>query len=236
MRRLPLRPRPSWSATSDATAPKGTITGRVVLAGARDKGVAWAKVQIAAVNMMSIPFAVTADAQGRFQAERSSTLSSCAPRALTANWGRLSKLGPKTPRSRLPSARRQQPPAACSTKTARPRESRAFLGPARFYRRGTGDLDDVFHPEGRDRANGQFTLPALVVGQEYEISVQRTTFTMPPVPSGPRWPVPSTWERCGPAYRPKSPRTRKMSSFHKDAPCAAGSPRRSTQRHSTAAR
>ena len=31
----------------------------------------------------------------------------------------------------------------------------------------------MLRPEGRDRADGRFTLPALVVGQEYEISLQR---------------------------------------------------------------
>ena len=40
---------------------KGTLTGRVVLAGTGNKGIAAAKIQIAAVNRMSIPFAVTAE-------------------------------------------------------------------------------------------------------------------------------------------------------------------------------
>ena len=48
----------------------GMLTGRVVSAGASDKGIAGARVDIAARSMLGIPFQVIADADGRFQAER----------------------------------------------------------------------------------------------------------------------------------------------------------------------
>ena len=131
--------------------PKGTITGRVVLAGARDKGVAWAKVQIAAVNMMSIPFAVKADAQGRFQSERElDPLFVCAP-AQMASWGRLSKSEPKTPRSRFPSHRPRRLPAFCSMKKARSRQMKSsFWGRRVFLDEDQQSFDDVLRPEGLD--------------------------------------------------------------------------------------
>jgi hypothetical protein len=49
---------------------KGTLTGRVVVAGSRDKGVARATVYIAAANGYSSPITVIADEGGRFHVER----------------------------------------------------------------------------------------------------------------------------------------------------------------------
>ena len=49
---------------------KGTLTGRVVVAGANNEGVAGARVDIAATSEYSSPFTVTANAEGRFRSER----------------------------------------------------------------------------------------------------------------------------------------------------------------------
>ena len=49
---------------------KGTLTGRVVHAGNEGTGVAGAKIEIVAESQISVPISVTADSDGRFQAER----------------------------------------------------------------------------------------------------------------------------------------------------------------------
>ena len=49
---------------------KGTLTGRVVVLGREGTGVARAKIEIVAENPISVPITVTADSDGRFQAER----------------------------------------------------------------------------------------------------------------------------------------------------------------------
>ncbi len=92
---------------------KGTLTGRVVLAGAGDRGIAGAKVEIVAMNLNSNPFAVTADAEGDSAPNGNSTAWSFAPRAPTGCSGRSSKSGPKIPR---PSS-----PEGCAVMTSRRR-------------------------------------------------------------------------------------------------------------------
>ena len=219
--------------------PKGTITGRVVLAGARDEGVAWAKVQIAAVNMMSVPFAVTADAQGRFQAERElDPLVVCATSS-NGELGAIVEVGAEDPEVTIPIA-----PTATATGRLLDENGQTAANQELYWgRRVFVDEDQrvsmtCFAPKVVTRADGRFTLPALVVGQEYEISLQRENVyhaagaVRPETASA----IDLGTLRAG-AYRPKSPSSaEEMSSFRKDAPAPARLPRPSTQRHSTAAR
>ena len=98
-------------------AHKGLLTGRVVAAG--DMGVAGAKVEIAAADGYSSPFIVTADAEGRFRADQTARPSApLPPTAPAASSEGLSRSGKRRRRSQSLSARRQRPPAGCSTRTA----------------------------------------------------------------------------------------------------------------------
>ena len=94
---------------------------------------------------------------------------------------------PKIPRSQSASALPRLRQGICSTKREKRRQIKSSIGAGPRY------LDDeqnvsmtCFAPKVVTDANGRFTLPALVVGQEYEISVQRETSTTPPGPSGPK--------------------------------------------------
>ena len=202
---------------------RGTITGRVVLAGARDKGIAQAKVQIAAVNAMGIPFAVTADALGRFQAERElDRLVVCAT-SPDGKLGAIVEVGAEDPEVTIPAA-----PTATATGLLLDEKGNTAANQELFWGRRIY-LDDeqklsmtCFAPKVVTDASGRFTLPALVVGQEYEISVQRDNVyhaagaVRPETAS----PIELGTLRAG-AYRPKSLASEEeMSSFRKDAPGA----------------
>ena len=177
---------------------KGTITGRVVLAGAVDKGVAGAKIEIVAANRLAVPFTVTADVQGRFKAERElDRLTICAKNPDGTLGAITTKPGPEDPEILIAIA-----PTASATGAAARRigqggsEPRARMGPARRSRRkrqlavhGYG-----FVPKVVTDAAGRFTFagPGLSSRQEYNISVPRGIVYAPtglkiqkPTPPGP---------------------------------------------------
>ena len=112
---------------------KGTLTGRVVLAGAKDTGVAGAKVEIAAANMMAIPFTVTADADGRFHAERTlDPLVICAksPDGIAGSDRRDRRRGSRGLDRPLPDRDGHRPAPRRAGKAGREPEAR--MGPARL--------------------------------------------------------------------------------------------------------
>ncbi|SIN87267.1 RNA polymerase sigma factor, sigma-70 family [Singulisphaera sp. GP187] len=154
---------------------KGPLTGRVVLASAREKGVAGAKVEIVAAIRTNNPFSVTTDDEGRFHAEReldplvicakssdgrlgaiveagaddSEVVLAVAPTA-TATGLLLDEGGKPAPKLELYWGRRVPLGAGAST---------LFM--------------DCFAPKVVTDAEGRFTLPSLVVGQAYYISTLR---------------------------------------------------------------
>jgi RNA polymerase sigma factor (sigma-70 family) len=202
---------------------KGTLTGRVVLAAAGDKGIAQAKVQIAAVNMMCIPFAVTSDADGRFQAERElDRLVICAT-SPDGKLGAIVEVGAEDPEVTIPAA-----PTATATGLLLDEKGNTAANQELFWGRRIY-LDDeqklsmtCFGPKVVTAANGRFTLTTLVVGQEYEISVQRDNVYHA---AGAVRPENASHIDLGTlragAYRPKALASEEeMSSFRKDAPGA----------------
>jgi len=202
---------------------KGTLTGRVVRAGADDKGIGQAKVQIAAVNMMAIPFAVTADAEGRFQAERElDPLVVCAT-SPDGNFGAIVEVGAEDAEVTIPAA-----PTATATGLLLDEKGQAAARQELCWGRRIFLDDDknvsmtCFAPKVVTDANGRFMLPALVVGQEYEISVQRDNVynaagTVRPETASP---IDLGTLRAG-AYQPKSlSNAKEMSSFRNNAPGA----------------
>ena len=202
---------------------KGTITGRVVIAGALDKGVGGANVQIAAVNQMGIPFAVTADSEGRFQAERElDRLVVCAT-SPDGKLGAIVEVGAEVPEVTIPTA-----PTATATGRLLDEKGQTAVNQQLFWGRRIF-LDDeqklsmtCFTPKVVTDADGRFTLPDLVVGQEYEISLQRDNVYEAAGAIRPE--TASKIElgtlRAG-AYQPKSLATAEdASSFRKNAPGA----------------
>jgi thiol-disulfide isomerase/thioredoxin len=199
------------------------LKGRVVLAGARNGGIAQAKVGIAAINTMCIPFAVTADADGRFQAERElDRLVVCAT-SPDGKFGAIVEVGAEDPEVTIPVG-----PTATATGLLLDEKGRTAANQQlNWGRRVFIDEEQrismiCFAPKVVTDANGRFTLPALVVGQEYETSVQRDNVypaagAVLPEKAGL---LDLGTLRVG-AYRPKSPAgEEEESSFRKNAPGA----------------
>ena len=91
---------------------KGLLTGRVVLSGKEATGVAGARIEIVAANPMPAPISVTADSEGRFQAERQlDPLVIFAPR-LIESWEHWSRWVLRTPTLSFRSLP-WQPPRVC---------------------------------------------------------------------------------------------------------------------------
>ncbi len=153
---------------------KGTLAGRVVISGADGKGVAGAKIEIIAQNQLAVPVAVTADALGRFHAERH--LDPLVVHAETPD-GKLAAIvevgaqdaeiaisvAPTATATGILIDERKRPVANTPLDWGRP----VFLDEERTISR------TCFAPKVVTDSEGRFTLPALVVGQEYEISIRR---------------------------------------------------------------
>jgi RNA polymerase sigma factor (sigma-70 family) len=151
---------------------KGTLKGRVVLAGGSDKGLGGARVEIAVASQRGVPFAVTADSQGRFQAERElDPLVVCA-KSPDGKLGAIVEVGAEDPEIVIALA-----PTATATGLlldvgGQPAANQKLEWGRRVY----VDKENLasmicFAPLVVTDSTGRFTLPALVVGQEYEISL-----------------------------------------------------------------
>jgi len=156
-------------------AKKGTITGRVVLAADRAKGVAGAKVQFVAANMSVIPFDVTADADGRFRAERDLDKLTLHAESVDGTLGAIVEAGAEDPEVVIAVG-----PIAVATgllldEGGKPAANQELSWGRRI---ATSDAENspfgtYFAPRVTTDAAGKFRLPGLVVGQEYHIAVRR---------------------------------------------------------------
>ena len=152
---------------------KGPIAGRVV-AGADGRGVAGAKVEIFAVHPHSIPFKTTADAEGRFVATRD--LDPLLIRAGTADGslGAIVEVGTEQAEVVIALAPTASATGLLVDDRGDPVPNQKLDWGRRVFLDAKRQLStEVFGPVVKTDGNGQFTLPALVVGQSYEISVVR---------------------------------------------------------------
>ena len=153
---------------------KGTLTGRVVHAGNEGTGVAGAKIEIVAESPISVPISVTADSDGRFQAERKLDplviFASTPDRTL----GALVTLGAEKSEIVIPVAPMATASGVLIDEKKRPVANTPLYWGRRVYLNEEQKLNmTCFGSKVVTDSEGRFTLPALVVGQEYEIGIQR---------------------------------------------------------------
>ena len=153
---------------------KGTLNGRVVLASAKHTGVAGAKVEVAAANMMAIPFTVTADADGRFHAERTlDPLVICAKNP-DGTLGAIVEVGAEDPHVEIALSPTATATGLLLDEQGKPAVNQKLFWGRRVYLNEEQSVSMVcFAPKVVTDSEGRFTLPSLVVGQEYGIAVQR---------------------------------------------------------------
>ncbi len=211
---------------------KGTLTGRVIKAGEGEKGLAGATIVIVAANQRSVPFSVTADPKGRFHAERDlDPLVVCAKSA-DGKLGAIVEVGAEAPEIVIAVAPMATATGVLLDDRGQPAANQNLEWGRRVF------IDDeqtismtCFAPRVVTDSKGRFTLPALVVDQEYEISLLKHGDGS----------VPDQYQAAG-AVRPKNAaridlgtlragafhpnalaRAEEMSSFRKNAP-GAGNP------------
>lgn len=153
---------------------KGTLTGWVKVAGAGVTGVAGAKVEIVAVNMMGISFAVTADAKGHFRADRDlDPLVICA-RSPDGRLGAVVEVGAEDPQVVISLSPTATATGVLLDEKGKPAANQDLFWGRRVYLDEEQKIStECFAPKVKTDGEGKFTLPSLVVGQRYEIAVQR---------------------------------------------------------------
>jgi thiol-disulfide isomerase/thioredoxin len=198
---------------------KGTLTGRVVLAGVKDRGVAGAKVEVAAANMLAVPFTVTTDADGRFRAERSlDPLVICA-KSPDEKLGAIVEVGAEDPQVLIALSPTATATGLLLDEQGKPAANQKLSWGRRVYLNEEESVSmTCFAPKVVTDGDGKFTLPSLVVGQEYGIAVQRENSY--PAAGAVRPEKAGLLDlgtlRVG-AYHEK-PRPEELSSFRKNAP------------------
>jgi RNA polymerase sigma factor (sigma-70 family) len=200
---------------------KGMLGGRVVVAAVKDKGLAGATVDISARNMRAIPFRVTADANGRFQAERDlDPLVICA-KSPDGKLGAIVEVGAEDPEVLIAVSPTATASGVLLDLNGKPAASQVLEWGRRVFLDAEEQISmTCFAPRVVADAQGRFTLPSLVVGQQYEISLQKDNVyhaagvVRPEKPS----PIDLGTLRAG-AYRPKAS-AEEMSSSLKSAPGA----------------
>jgi hypothetical protein len=154
---------------------KGTLSGRVVLAAAEERPVAGATVEVAAALITCVPFAVTTDAAGRFQVERDLVRLYLCARSPDGRFGALVELRAEDAEVVI----RVAPTATASGRLLDEKGEPAANLELSWGRRihlsekNDGPSMNCFAPRVKTDAQGRFTLPSLVVGQKYNISVLR---------------------------------------------------------------
>ena len=203
---------------------KGPLSGRVVTATDPTRGVAGATVTYLSANNRSYPVAVTADAEGRFRVERDLDKTTLCAKSPDGSLGAIVEIGAEDPKVVIPVA-----PTAAATGLLLDEKGEAAANErvewGRTVRVGPDEDSPSMHCFGTrvvTDAMGRFTLPSLVVGQEYSIATLRKNhYALAGVvrPDSPA-PIDLGTLRAG-SYR--SPNAEDSSSFRKDAP-DAGAP------------
>lgn len=153
---------------------KGTLSGRVVGPGATGHGIAGAKVEIVAANRLAVPFVVIADADGRFRTERDLDRLVICAKSPDGAQGAIVEVGAEAPDVVISVAPTATATGRLLDTDGRPAANRR----ADWGRRVFLDEEELismtcFAPKVITDSEGRFTLPSLVVGQEYSISLMK---------------------------------------------------------------
>jgi RNA polymerase sigma factor (sigma-70 family) len=153
---------------------KGMLTGRVVLSGKESTGVGGARIEIVAANPMPEPISVTADSDGQFRAERQLDPLVIFAATPDRKLGALVTLGAENTEVVIPVAPMATATGMLIDEKKRPVANTPLHWGRRVYLDEERGLNmTCFGSKVVTDSEGRFTLPALVVGQEYEIGIQR---------------------------------------------------------------
>ena len=200
---------------------KGTLTGRVILAGGSDKPIAGATVEIVARNRLAIPFQVTADADGRFDAERDlDPLVICA-KSPDGKLGAIVEVGAEDPDVLISISPTSTASGVLLDRDGKPAANKSLDWGRRVFMDAEEQISMIcFAPKVVTDAQGHFTLPSLVVGQEYGIALLKDNVYHAAGAIQPEKPghIDLGTLRAG-SYHPERS-AEEMSSFLKSAPAA----------------
>ncbi len=152
---------------------KGILTGRVVLAG-RELKAASASIEFVAKNLIAVPISVTADSEGRFKAERQ--LDPLVIHAATSDgsFAAIVEIGAEDTEAVISLAPTATAAGILVDEHGSPMaNARLEWGRRVFLDEEQRISRTCFAPQVVTDSAGRFTLPSLVVGQEYEIGIQR---------------------------------------------------------------
>jgi RNA polymerase sigma factor (sigma-70 family) len=153
---------------------KGMLTGRVVLADTEGTGVPSAKIEIVAESQGSVPISVTADSDGRFQAERQLDALVVFAAAPDQKLGAIVTVGALDGEIVIPIGPMATAAGILVDEHKRPLANTQLNWGRRVFLDGERTIFmTCFGPKVVTDAVGRFKLPSLVVGQEYEIGIQR---------------------------------------------------------------
>lgn len=204
------------------------ITGRVVLGkspvgfdGHRVDGIAGARVEIVTANLLAIPFTVIADAEGRFGAKRASERLVICAKNPDGTLGGIVEAEPNRQYIDIAVSPTATATGLLVDESGDPAPNLELYWGRRVFL-GQGENSPMifgFAPNVVTDREGRFTLPSLVVGEEYHISVLRGNQYAPTGAVQPETPGPIDLGtlRIG-AYRP--PPAEALSSFGRNAPGA----------------
>ena len=159
---------------------KGLLTGRVILPGSTLKGAAGAKLEVVTSYVDVLPFTVTADAEGRFSTERNLVPLVICAKNPDGTLGAMIEAGADVLDVEIVLAPTATATGLLVDEKGKPAMNQKLYWGRRVYiNEERTVMSNYFVPKVVTDAEGRFTLPSLVIGQEYEISVQReNTFPM----------------------------------------------------------
>ena len=205
-------------------ADKGPLSGRVVVAGRKGEGVAEASVEIVAgVSAGSYPVRIRADAEGRFRVDR--TLDHCyvCAKSPDGSLGALVEIGAEDAEVVIEVAPTAKARGILLDEAGQAVVNREVDWGRRInFDDSRGSSTEAFATKVKTDALGRFTLPSLVIGQEYDISLKRDGAYYA---AGVVRPAKAEAIDLGPlragSYRPPAPAdAEEESSFRPDAPGA----------------
>jgi RNA polymerase sigma factor (sigma-70 family) len=160
-----MRPRPEVGAL---------LTGRVVVAGAADRGVAGAKLKIAVANLYTTTLTVTADDEGRFRAERHPDRLVICAKSPDGTLGAIVEVDAQDREVVVTVAPTATATGRLLDEDGKPAANQKLEWGRRVFLDGERRVSALcFAPRVVTDSEGRFTLPSLVVGQEYEIALLR---------------------------------------------------------------
>ena len=172
---LTVKDEPEWVHDVRILPEEGPLEGRVI-SGIEGGGVAAASIEIFALNSLGvspISFIVKTDAEGRFHAERSLYKTYLCARSPDGALGALVEIGSEQSEVVIPLAPTATATGRLLDERGQPAANRKLEWGRRVYiDKQEQECMFCFAPKVVTNPEGRFTLPALVVGQEYEISLR----------------------------------------------------------------